>query len=460
MKKLITISTLFLSYYCSYSQNIPNGDFEKWEKRSHYKATGWYTYNSTVFRTNDASIGEYAIKLINKYSETGNGSRGYATNYRSSDKTEFGGFGFDGEPFTLVFDCKHDLAEGDTARIYVDFREDGKYKGKVDFRFTGSTSDEFVTYRVPISWSSSRICDTVRITLYSKVRSKIQGDGYVIYDDIHFENIGYRSPEIFNSSFDNWYDFGLDFPRFWNSIDLRNYDYSRNFYSRRAVEIQHDEKFLGENALAIKNYISGNRARVGYCYIGQNRDDYYTPAFEFKDTFKYLQGYYKYIPEVEDTAQLNFRTYVGNTRRSNNYLKLPKAEKWTFFSMPLTYAERYVPDSASFIAYSALYKDTLGDNTVLYLDNLDLTMEPTEIKLSVPEVDYSSSVYPNPAAKVLYINTDRHYDYARVTNSLGLQTILQIDNGEVNIETLKQGLYFISLESPTYFSKTFKILKQ
>jgi len=460
MYRYTTILINLILIQICFGQNIPNGNFEKWNKRNHYKATGWYAYNNTVYRTTAAHVGKYAIVLQNKYSETGNGSRGYATNYRSDDKSNFGGFAFEGEPFSLVFSSKHDLAQGDTARIYVDFRDNGSYKGRVDFRFSGSTNGRYVTYRVPISWSGARLCDSVRITLYSKVLSKIQGDGYVIYDDIHFENIGFRSPEIYNTSFDEWYDFGLDFPTNWNSIDLRNYDYSRNFYTRRSVEFQDTEAFLGNSSLAIRNYISGNRARVGYCYIGPDRDHYYTPAFAMKDTFKYFQGYYKYLPEREDTALLNFRTYTNQTRRSNNYLELPAAEDWTFFSMPLTYNNQYSPDSASFIAYASLYKDTVGDETVLYLDNLDLTMEPTPINLSVAKTGLNDiTIFPNPVTNVLKIDSDFKYHYILITDLSGRTERINTSDNIVDFGRFNPGLYFLSLHSKDSKSRTIKLFK-
>lgn len=461
MQRILSLTTLVSIVLISLGQNVPNGDFESWGKRDHYKLDSWYSYNNTVYRTTDAKVGTYAIRLNNEYRETSNGLRGYATNYRSNDKANFGGAAFNGEPLSLVFWSKHDLAKGDTARIYVDFREKGNYKGRVDFRIAGSTNGDFVKYRVPIQWSGARSPDSVRVTLYSKVRTKIQGDGYIIYDDIHFENIGRRSPDIVNSDFENWGNVGIDYPKNWKSIDLRYYDDYRNFYTRKSVyKSSDDEAFLGNHSLVVKNYLSGSNVRYGYCYLGSDNDHSYRPAFPFTDTFKYVQGYYKYLPEREDTARFYVRTYAEGSTRSSNNLYLAKADTWTFFSIPLTYNDSRVPDSASFVAYSAIPKDTLGNGTALYIDNLDFVMEPIPVTLSTRKVNQSVKTYPNPTKDFIFLPINHEFKYAVVTDMLGRSRTVDIDNHKLDLRDDLNGIYFITLHGDQIQSKTFKVLKK
>ena len=125
---LISLSTVLIG------QTIPNGDFDEWQIRDHYKLKYWLSPTANVQRTEDAKVGNYAIKLINTYSATSNGRTGYVRNIDVNRKDTLNGFPFNGDPLSLVFWSKHDLAPGDTARAYVIFRELGAFRGSVDFR--------------------------------------------------------------------------------------------------------------------------------------------------------------------------------------------------------------------------------------------------------------------------------------------------------------------------------------
>ena len=284
---LISILPLIVS-----AQTIPNGDFENWEVRDHYKLNGWYSPTQNVERTTDAKVGKYALKLSNTYSASSNGTKGYVRNIDYSNRDTLNGFAFEGDALSLVFWSKHNLAAGDTARAYVVFREEGVYKGKVDFRFSGSTNGEFVKYNVPLEWSSSRTPDSVWVYLYSYIANKVQGDGYVIYDDVHFEKIGERMPDFTNADFEDWHNIGVDFPSNWRSVDLAVYDtYNSFLYSKSNFKVTGEDAFAGGTSLLVKNYDNYGTPRYGYCYLGTENNDYYTPHFQFTDTFQYLQGY-------------------------------------------------------------------------------------------------------------------------------------------------------------------------
>ena len=63
---------------------------------------------------------------------------------------------------------------------------------------------------------------------------------------------------------------------------------------------------------------------------GDENDDYYTPHTPFLDTFKYLQGYYKFLPDGPDTARITVRTFAnGQGRRSYNDFNIQE-ESGTF----------------------------------------------------------------------------------------------------------------------------------
>ena len=135
MRLILAHISVFVTLACL-SQTIPNGDFESWETRDHQQLNGWFSPTKNVERTSDSKTGNYALKLINTHSPTSNGTRAYVTSIDYSNTQKLNGHAISGEPLSLVFWSKHDLAVGDTARAYVVFRENGSYRGKVDFRFS------------------------------------------------------------------------------------------------------------------------------------------------------------------------------------------------------------------------------------------------------------------------------------------------------------------------------------
>ncbi len=465
MRIVTTYISLFALLWCS-AQNIPNGDFENWEKRDHFKLNGWYSPTANVERTTDAKEGDYAIKLTNTYIAGANGRRGYARTIDYGNKQEINGLAVSADALSLAFWCKYDLANGDTGRIYTVLREKGSYRGKVDFRFVGSSNDEYVKFSIPIEWntSGSRQFDSAWFYLYSYVEDVVDGDGYVIFDDIHFENIGQRTGEFYNHGFEEWNNVGVDFPSDWRSVDLLVYDTYNTFLNTKSCVFADPENtHLGNISLMVQNYMSGQNVRRGYVYLGEENDDYYTPHIPFTDTFKYLQGYYKFLPDGPDTARINFRTYAtGRGTRSNNNLYLHEEKtEWTFFSMPLTYNQSVNPDSAALIFYSG--NDDGGEygiNTRLFVDNLELVMEPEPQRLSIAEAKPSFALYPNPVSHQLFIETKENIDCVEGFNAIGQQIEVNYINKTVDLSHLTDGLYYISLHTAENKVQTFKIQKQ
>ena len=459
--KHFTIILLILIGQYSLAQNIPNGDFENWSTRHHPTLRGWFSPLRNVERTTDAKIGTYALKLSNTYSETGNGTRGYALSINSGDKSSLNGFAFDGDPLSLVFWSKHDLAAGDTARIYAVFREKGAFKGSVDFRFSGSTNGEFVKYNVPISWNSTRTSDTAWLYLYSYIKNKVEGDGYVIYDDVHFEKIGERQDDIINHSFEDWDTIDLDYPTAWRTIDLREYDnYTRYLPNQATFQVSGSEAFRG-NSLKIKNYDHNGSLRAGYAYIGTEEVHANNAAFAVSDSFTYLQGYYKYTPDTTDNARILLRMYQGTNRMSYDNIYLEEAREWTFFSAPINYGNsKGTPDSAAIRAWSTTISQPRGENTALYLDNLELVMEPTPLTMSIQDQfsESSVSIYPNPTNNSLHYTSIYPITRCTVISPLGVHIELRYTDTNIDISTLNAGLYYLRLYQGETF-QTFKLLK-
>ena len=454
---IISICTL------AFAQNIPNGDFEDWQKRNHYSLNSWYSTLKNVERTTDAKEGQYAIKLTNTYSATSNGTRGLARNLDLNNKEKINGDAVSGDALSISFWCKYDLAVGDTARFYVILREEGVYKGKVDFRFTGSSSDEFVKFAVPIEWNTSgnRQIDSAWFYLYSYVETVVDGDGYVIFDDIAFENIGERVGSFRNSGFENWDTTAIEYPNAWRTIDLREYDnFTRYLPAQSAFKVEGDSAFIG-NSLKIQSYNHNGETRTGYTYIGSEDKHATSRSFAINDTFQYLQGYYRYVDAPQDSVRILMRTYQGSSTMSSANYYLHETEDWTFFSLPINYGNSTgTPDSAMIRIWSGTATPEDDKYPALYLDNLKFTLEPTPLKLGVAELEQEVTFYPNPTSGFLHLKTQEQYVSATLTNVLGQSQDIYLSNNIVDLKEEPSGLYYLTLYTAEGKVSTIKVQKR
>ncbi len=451
MKYIIFITLTLNAFFFVSGQNIPNGDFENWRVRDHFKLPSVTSTVRNAERTIDAKEGQYALKLSNTYVPNSRGYRSYAINYDGVD--------FNGEPLSMCFWSKYNLAQGDTARVYAVFREKGVYKGKIDFRFTGSSNNEWVRYSVPIEWSSSRTADSIWIYLYSYADYGVDGDGFVIFDDIHFTNLNERQEDILNHGFEDWENIGVNYPAGWRSVDLISYEQYYSFlYEPTVLNITNSDVFMGSSSLLIKNAYSNSNGnlRYGYCYLGTENNDYYTPHFPI-DTFKYLQGYYKYLPDGDDTARINLRSWSKGRYSSNDNFYLSSANEWTFFAFPINYySSTLAPDSAGIIFYSGKTDSVRGPNSSLYLDNIELVMQPKS--LGINSLDENASIYPNPFSISITIESTEN-NTVDIYNTLGKQlTTYEIIQGKntLHLASLPSGIYYLKTRNQSWIKKVIK----
>jgi hypothetical protein len=457
MRNIITFIFLTTLHFFVHAQNVPNGDFEKWRIRDHYKPAGMTATIRNAERSTDSWEGNYSLKLSNTFIPSSRGYRSYAFNVDKAKNID--GVAFTGDALSIAFWTKYDLAYGDTARVYVILRDKGVYKGKVDFRFTGTSQGEWVKYSVPIEWTSSHSVDSVWINLYSYADYGVDGDGYVLFDDIHFTNLDERQMDFENHGFENWDNIGINYPNGWRSLDLLYYDtYYSFFYEPTVFQVQGEDAFQGESSMLVKNAKSNGSggSRYGYCFLGLENNDYYTPFFSI-DTFKYLQGYYKYIPDGDDTASINLRTWGKGAYKSNDYYYLGPAAEWTFFAFPINYNTSAIKaDSAALIFYSGKTTDVRGPNSSLYLDNIELVMEPKS--LGIEKIHRANQIYPNPFEHTITIQCYDN-DILSIYNGMGkliAQRAVLPGKNQIHLTQLSSGLYFIKTHKQSWTTKVIK----
>ncbi|MBT8327999.1 MAG: hypothetical protein KJP21_09775, partial [Bacteroidia bacterium] len=197
---------------------IPNYEFENWENHEIESPDDW-VFSGNVSQTTDKNDGLYAVRLENK--SNSEPEVGFVANTIISDNLE-GGQPYTDIPLVMRFDAKYDLAQGDVGKAIAIFKAAGQAIGTVDFSMTGNTADTFVTYTIPIQWFVSAAPDSLIILFVSNDfdNTSLNGDGYLIIDNVVFESIGVPDDQVDNPSFENWGTIDIAHPSDWYTTSL------------------------------------------------------------------------------------------------------------------------------------------------------------------------------------------------------------------------------------------------
>lgn len=439
-RRFIILITILITAFPGFAQLIANGDFEDWEVRDHYILNDWLASSRNVLRSENPSSGNYALRLENTKS---NNRTSIVYNYSFANGIR--GFPFSEKVLSMVFEAKYDMAIGDTARVRVNFRNEGGYSGLASVNITGSSNDQFLTFNVPITWYSIRVCDTVLIAIDSKIGSDtLDGDSYLEVDDLRFENIGVRYQDFPNQGFESWDNVGVEYPNKWNPVDLIVYDLYGVFLNNEGVT-QTTDAHSGNYAVKISNYFHSNTNRYSYMYYGDTSSGWY-PTLPVSERYPYLVGYYKHISDLNDSALVSITMYdSGVSIGGGSQYFVPNTE-WSDFFLPINYYNSRTPDSAAVRFYSSR-NDTIHDaSTHLIIDDLafsNFTLGKTR------DYDETFKVYPNPTSRFIKISNIDQVDSWKIYGLDGKE----ISNAKMpkkdllDLDALEDGVYNLVLMS-------------
>jgi hypothetical protein len=439
-------SLLMCLPFFGFSQ-VPNFEFENWVDREIYTPVNWYLGGNATY-TNDASSGNTAVLLENK-----NGRLGYVSNTIITEEEL--GEPYADFPLTARFSVKYDLAVGDTGKILAFFKSSGAPVGTVFFDLVGNSADTFTTFKYPIQWSVNLFPDSVIFVVASNDFDKpIDGDGYVIFDNIVFESFGTPNQQVANQDFENVDTTRIPHPEFWYTTNLIGLDLFGDKTDNKSV-VQTDQSHHGIGML-VQNVSINNDLVPGVAVTGDELDLNFPPTFSVSKKWAFIQGYYKYDNDNIDQGVIYVIMYYQGTAIGGVQHDIDNAfDEITYFSAPIAYSVPNVtPDSAVVIIGCADFENPKGENTKLWIDKVTFANASASISAAKHEV----LIFPNPAQNVISVSFETPINQFNIMDAYG-RLVLQSVSSTIDVSSLNAGTYFIQFNDNgnTYTTKFIKL---
>ncbi len=255
--------------------------------------------------------------------------------------------------------------------------------------------------------------------------------------------------QIPNGGFENWTGTN-EYPTGWTSCNLAggpSYPVSKSLDHYPSSIGSYSVK-MESNTVAIGLGNCGHGFLKTALYLGD-----WGPAFPITGHPNRFAGYYKFLPQNNDTMMITLYLFQGGAIVASAILtNASSATSWTSFNIPIS---SYVTADSAEISFSAFFgqygQSPAGPwgNSVMYIDNISFDNLITGIS-EVKETN-SISVYPNPFSSQTTLQTDKLLKSATLTvyNLYG-QTVKQMNNLSGQTITLQRdnlpsGLYFVRL---------------
>lgn len=436
------LSIIFVLTFGLLFAQVPNAGFESWETREKLELEG-YASVGNVSRTSDATDGNYALRLDNIAATS---TFGAITNTVIGTDLE-GGQPYDEIPLVMSFDCKYDLAAGDVAKILVIFKLQGNPLGMVDFTLNGNSADTFQHFNYAIQWGTSINPDSVVLVLASTdlENPSVAGDGYVIFDDIVFRTFSTPNDSLINRSFEDWDSKGIEHPTSWYTTDMFIEDeYNLPIALNSVVKADHVQS--GFESAFLQNVKVGNDIIPGILLTGSDLSGLQEPSFPVNKRWKYIHALVKYDPDNGESAIITCAMFKQGTYVGTAQILITEAtdlNEYTYVSQEINYIGSDIPDSASILVSSGDISDPVGENSKLWIDNLNFADHTATI--NTPELSFS--VFPNPAQDILNVQlTNKTPIKIKIYNTYGKE-VMQSDQEQIDISSLSPGVYYLHLSS-------------
>ncbi len=377
---------------------VPNWDFQNWDLDTTLIPLHWNLVGTSVERVAGNS-GGYALKLFGRnFTILGMVADGGG---HGNGPLFYGGEPFSSRPDSINVLLNYYLTPGDTAMLMLALYNDTNVIAKSFYTFGGNSSGAFETLSFPISYNSPLIPDSVVLGLTtfnpSQPQSAFADDNYIIADEITFTP---SAPPVFNADFEQWFLFndkylpGWSYPRF---ILVNPQAPDENKMVNQGLYNGPDDY-----AAELTNVKWAGRWSTASMSFGKDEILGNSHGFPIAGRHEVLTGYYKYIPENNDTAAIE--VYLLKNRQpvgvARFYLSDTVSE-FTPFEMMISYMDSLIPDTA--VMEFRADNGRASGGSVLTIDKLnfdgfrDAFSDTTGIIPQNLKTGDEVKIYPNPA---------------------------------------------------------------
>ena len=417
---------------------IPNCSFEVWDTSYVSTPTGWnilgkvskvtsYNGSTAVQLTGDSATGNLAGAIILGTNQ-GNGA-GF------SGIT--GGIPFAVRPDSLIVHARYEIASGDNALILLLLRKNGVLIDTVILPLSGSTSGNWVTLELPITYNSGQTPDSLVVGVISTnpFSASPNPHNVLAIDDFTFVGTNILLPDW---NFEQWDSVTLEIPRYWSTGNAQ-------ISTVNTVQIaQSPDVESGRSALLLAG---GEALEVGNI---PNNVYYNHPAFPVGDRHNTFNGYFKYFPVGGDTLRANLQMFSAGV--PIGYMSLivdTELSVYTALSADINYGvPSTVPDSANLQIQISNRSGSHG-GTRAYIDALSFDGFNVSTAISAsPSSNFkgiSLLIYPNPANSAVTLQWEQEQksriEIFDLEGKPLFATWVNSNRAEVNINELSAGVY-------------------
>jgi hypothetical protein len=176
---------------------------------------------------------------------------------------------------------------------------------------------------------------------------------------------------------------------------------------------------------------------------------YYGPSFPITGHPTNFCGYYKFLPQNNDTLTIRLILFQNGSPVATAFLNSTNiVSDWTSFNLPIS---AYTTSDSAQIWLMA-QKTVPQGNSILYVDNLSFDNLITTLSEQTSD-NIAFSLYPNPASDIVTLNIDNRNNAAltlniyNITGTLVRQKILKQYQKQINIRNLSNGFYLVTIKS-------------
>ncbi|MCX6310194.1 MAG: T9SS type A sorting domain-containing protein [Bacteroidetes bacterium] len=446
-KLLFTIS-LFVAMAMS-AQTIPNSGFEFWNASSidnplYYPQTSNQQalqagLPQNALKVTDPQQGTLAIQL-NTVTNGVDTMFGYFLN--GDPNSLAGGIPYSQHPITLTGYYKCNVMAGDTAFVFIVFKQGGIAVSQDFAIFTGNHSSAYVPFTLTLTIPALATPDSIIVGAASSnafVNRGIPGSMLQL-DNLTFTGVS-SQPTMMNGSFENWISINTSTPQNWGTAGDLIYQTNDAHTGTYAVEMN-TFSYGGPNVSP--SYITNG------VFPPQSGPQGGRPYTLLNDT---LCGWYKYIPVGIDSATIYLSTSQNTVGVGGGVLGLPPVSVYTFFSMP--FSSFMQPDTLLIVLASGYNgSDASNVGSVFKVDDLYLKSSAVGIAVLNWNTFGKVQLYPNPSSVDCWMEFDNNENSPMkmtVTDELG-KTVSEIEitgtghqRQHIDTSVLSKGIYVVTL---------------